>query len=197
MTQKLSQQESSIVRSRLPILHTDPRFGTKRPSLSKYKLVIQQVDEWDDLVATVQKVVGNYETLPALPITPRLETHGTANETGLQGRYTQHISDALNPLFDSLELDVRMADFEYGTHRTPSIPMLGKKARKKNLIPDLVIVKEPDHHIRIVVELKTHWTFWQGCKNKYAFLAERLGKIQLSFVMSPPHYFHSLTHLIT
>lgn len=62
-----------------------------------------------------------------------------------------------------------MADYEFGVNRLHDRNVQGgersKRQRQKGrLVPDLGIVEEPSHHIRLVVEMKTPWTFWIGHK---------------------------------
>lgn len=183
----LTGSQNLKICSPLPNLHTVAGYATKYLSVSNHRLTADQI-LFLDLTLAAREWLATVDVKIVSPKLPDPETHGISNESGVQGRYVQHVSSKLNPIFESLGWRVRMADYEFGVNRLHDLNVQGgqrsKRQRQKGrLVPDLVIVEEPSHHIRFVVEMKTPWTFWAGCKNKESFLAARLGKLLFSSIL--------------
>jgi hypothetical protein len=119
---------------------------------------------------------------PATPV--RCCQHGVGNETGLHGHFIANVTILMSEIFNELGLGVSLADFEFGVHRHFILDEDKAKAKKKrkSFIPDVIMVEDKSHHIRIVGEIKTWWTFKPGGNENYeTFLASKLGMISFSF----------------
>ncbi|KAF7133896.1 hypothetical protein CNMCM5793_005362 [Aspergillus hiratsukae] len=82
------------------------------------------------------------------------EYHATGNEHGLQGRYAQHVGNVLGPVFEALNLNVRMADYQAGVHVDTAAGQQGIDTGMAE--PHLVMIGASDGVIQVVGELKTY-----------------------------------------
>lgn len=97
----------------ITVLHTVPGIGTKYPSVSKRKMTAYQTIHARSstfLVKATRQWLAIVNVKIVSPMLPDPETYGIGNESRVQGRYVQHVSSKLNPIFESLRWRVRMAD---------------------------------------------------------------------------------------
>jgi hypothetical protein len=67
----------------------------------------------------------------------------------------------MSSIFANAGLDLRFADFQFGSSAEKSTKMTSKRVRnrRRQKVPDLIMTLNSNHQIQVVGELKTPWTF--------------------------------------
>lgn len=181
---KLNSEQQFTLFSALPKLHTKSNFHTKHPSDSKFRLNVVQVQDWTRFTEEIRQQTSSFfQGQRRSRAQTEEDSYGAGNETGVQGRYSQQIGEVMSRIFLDLGLKMRIADFQFGVHRTASkvrgaTRKGARKSRgKSKRAPDLVIVEDESNGICVVGEIKAPWTFSPKKGESWEqFLARKFGK---------------------
>ncbi|PYH37476.1 uncharacterized protein BO87DRAFT_394443 [Aspergillus neoniger CBS 115656] len=135
---------------------------------------------------------NHYPFMPAVPN----ETFGVANELGVQGRFAQSALYPVGEALNHLNLDMSFGDSQRGVNRRKGdkkkkhgrdeseYEVVKKEGKKGTLVPDIVLVEDERHTIRVLCEVKTHWAYGIYTVYEYTWFLKRVDDTQ--FTLSQP-----------
>lgn len=123
--------------------------GTLYPSESTERVSARYFHEWKNFESTVLQACATLDLSRLVPVTHDEDTEfNVASELGLTSRFTKHLCDSVIRALSVTDLSgLRFSDHQ------------AVKGHSPTKVPDVVLLALSDETARLVIELKTFWTF--------------------------------------